>query len=101
MAVITRERAAQALLEAELELQAAVRAQLRNESGSRERLAHAKLRMAHATRRAYRALGVPIPHSESALPDYGLARIGAGAAAEALAVALNRIGSAEPPFDRG
>ena len=41
----TRERAAEALLEAELELQAAVRAQLRRDDGSRDRLARAKLRL--------------------------------------------------------
>lgn len=69
-----RERAAAGLMEAELEMQRAVAAQLRDGPGSRERLARAKLRMHHAISRGYRALGVPIPESESSLPDYGAGR---------------------------
>ena len=80
-----RERAADELLRAELELQAAVRAQLRWEKGSRERLARAKLRLYHATRRAYLVLGVPVPSTESGCPDYGAGR----AARVAIAVAVS------------
>ena len=89
--VTEHERAAEALLEAELELQAAVRAQLRRDERSRNRLARAKLRMYYATRRAYRPLGVPMPSTESGPPDYGLRRIGAEAAAASLTLALTRI----------
>lgn len=88
-----RERAAQVLLEAELELQAAVRAAYFQQEGGRQRLARAKHRMALAVRRGYRALGVQVPSSESRLLDFGLWRAGADAAAEALTRALTQIDS--------
>lgn len=87
LSMTERQRAAQVLLEAEMELQRATQARLRNEKDSRARLAAAKVAMVHAHWRACRASGVrPVGH-ESRVADYGLRRL----SLEVLQRALRRV----------
>ena len=79
-----RERAARALIQAEVELQRAVSAQLRREKGHRKRLAAAKAAMVHTYWRACRACGVRPERWEAHLPDYGLGRLTVDAMERAL-----------------